>query len=392
MALVIKDLMCYFSQVAVTLGVLLVSPLVKRHLYQIFLFAHQAAAISFVVALWFHVDAEDIQSRTILFVGTVSYVSIWILQTLRALYINLSRYPRPHGSVGLWRILRISRIQKGNYEQGVYTLSVSVARTSSIRPGSYVYVRFCTWHHASWIQSHPCMVVWRQDHRDPCRDSHIDLAIRTGSDPALTCKGWTEALLKGCSEEERKRIKSGHDFYPDLNVWFGGPYGRTYDSGSSNLGDHDHVLLIAQGMGIYALMPLMDDLVERSKRRTISTRRIKLAWDLKGIAGTYIKPHLRRLIKECNDHIMITASSAETPAQTRDAFREIGTIPFINVHMHCKECGLPQDAKDGIRMELSLEDMDGRDQIREEARSQQKKVAVVGEFYRVSQLFDCCKR
>lgn len=376
----INLLIRYLSQVAVTLVVLLISPLLKRHLYQIFLFAHQAAATSSVIALWFHVDLKDIQSRTILFAGTVSYTSIWMLQILRAFYINVSRDRRPRGSYGLCRNLKVSRIQKGNYEQGVYTLSVSVARNSSIRPGSYVYVRFCTWHRVSWIRSHPCMVVWREDHQNPCRDSHIDLAVRTGSDPAVkTHSGWTEALLRGCTEEERKRITSGQDFFPDLKVWFGGPYGKTYDSGSNDLGNYDHVLFMAQGMGIYALMPLMNDLVERSKRRTISTRRVKLAWDLKGIAGTYIKPHLRRLIKECNEHIMITASSAETPAETRDAFNEIGTVPFINVHMHCKECGLPNEAKDGIRMELSLEDMDGRDYIRQEARSQQKKIAVVGE-------------
>jgi hypothetical protein len=160
------------------------------------------------------------------------------------------------------------------------------------------------------MQRHPYMVVWRDDFPE----ESIVYILLDGH------KGWTKALIKGLlgdtvrkrsKEESEKQIFEGinlkeaevdrNESKDDINVekirvWFSGSYGRTFDSGSHDLCNYDNVLLVAEGMGILAHLPLVKRLMDRSKSTVVRTNRVKLVWDTKGIYPVQIRSWLNQLL------------------------------------------------------------------------------------------------
>jgi hypothetical protein len=135
-------------------------------------------------------------------------------------------------------------------------------------------------------------------------------------------KGWTKSLIKGLLKDYVRRMskeESGKHMIEGINVneakveksaqkvdidvgrlrvWFSGSYGKTFDSGSHDLCNHDSVLLLAEGMGILAHLPLMKRLVDRSKSTIVRTGRIKLVWDTRGIYPVQIRRWLNELLAD----------------------------------------------------------------------------------------------
>lgn len=298
-------------QAIAALATLLLSPLFKRHLYELFLHLHQVATIALVVALWIHTKTEETQSRALLLAGTVLYITLWLLQIVRALYINIGINWRTGCSSLRWNHITLFR-----YEGGVWILPIHLARTRSIRPGKYVFLTFCVWRHVSLLQRHPYMVVWQDD----LPEESVVYILLEGH------KGWTKALIKGllgdfvrkmAKEESEKHVIEGINVNEakvdksvkkvdidvgKLRVWFNGSYGRTFDSGSHDLCNHDNVLLLAEGTGILAHLPLMKRLVDRSKSTIVRTDRVKLVWDTRGIYPVQIGSWLNQLLGDKDLH------------------------------------------------------------------------------------------
>lgn len=154
------------------------------------------------------------------------------------------------------------------------------------------------------------MVVWRDDFAE----ESVVYILLDGH------KGWTKALIKGLlgdtvkktSKEECEQQRIGatnlneaevdqNGLKDDINVnkirvWFSGSYGRTFDSGSHDLCNYDNVLLVAEGMGILAHLPLVKRVVDRSKSTIVRTNRVKLVWDTKGIYPVQIRSWLNQLL------------------------------------------------------------------------------------------------
>jgi hypothetical protein len=62
-------------QAITLLATLLIFPLARRRIYELFLYVHQVATITLVVALWMHIDAKKSGSRTCLVAGLGLYLS-----------------------------------------------------------------------------------------------------------------------------------------------------------------------------------------------------------------------------------------------------------------------------------------------------------------------------
>lgn len=205
------------------------------------------------------------------------------------------------------------------------------------------------------------MVAWREENADQSGNSRIDFAMR---------------IRKGCKifacAKTPDKSDSREDFIPSMKVWIGGPYGRTYESGSSDLSTFDHVLLIAQGMGVFALLPLMNNLAERSKTETMRTRRIRLVWDVSGVPMNQdVRDHLHKLMEDCDKRIRAVSS-----LESLDA---IETVPFLSTYIHSED--IPPTAKNGHRGRINF--LAGgviAAQYINEEKGVSKKIAVVGKF------------
>jgi predicted ferric reductase len=130
-------------------------------------------------------------------------------------------------------------------------INVTVPRAWKVRAGQYVYLWFPTAGFWSPFQSHPFMVTWWEE---------VPAGLLVWF-LVESREGFTRKLLRYTSF--------------NLMTFLGGPYGHCYDFGS-----YGTVLMFASGIGIAGHMPYLKTLVERYKRREVSTRRIMLIWQL----------------------------------------------------------------------------------------------------------------
>jgi hypothetical protein len=164
----------------------------------------------------------------------------------------------------------------------------------------------------------------------------------------------------------------------NLKVWLSGPYGRSYESGSCDLSDYDHVLLLAQDLGIASLLPLMRNLVEKWNSSVIRTRRVKLVWDTKGI-------YLNQIMKWVNDLLAQEMVSEYERVPSNDKTNSTPRhVEFLEICMHGLKDQFPDhgalERYKRSRLSWSEEQIDVEKYIRDEAGGRAKKVAVVGKI------------
>jgi len=348
------------------------------------------ATITLVVALWMHVDAKKSGSRAFLVAGLGLYLSTWLFQLGRALYINigirentkrnndLSKTGDMNNtySGSLFSRVRINYLDKIAFDKNFWILRIRLARNTRIQPGAYVFLTLWTFSHASVLQRHPYVVIWREDHN--LGQSNIYLVIKSQ-------KGWSKTYLGSLLKRQKREIEArdagentrgGHIDMGNMKVWLSGPYGRSYETGSCDLSDYDHVLLLAQDLGISSLLPLMKNLVDRWNSSVIRTRRVKLVWDTKGI-------YLNQVMKWVNDLLAqeIISEYERVPSNDRSGSAP-RHVPFLEICMHVPKIQLPNDSKSerykNSRLSWSGEPIAVENYIQEEAEGRPKKVAVVG--------------
>lgn len=377
-------------QAIASLATLLISPLARRRIYELFLYVHQVATITLVVALWMHIDAKKSGSRAFLVAGLGLYLSTWLFQFGRALYINIGVRKNTKRNNDLSKSgdlddthigsfssrLRINYLDKIAFDENFWVLRIRLAQNTSIQPGAYVFLTLWTFSHASILQRHPYVVIWREDPYPG--QSNIYLLIKSQN-------GWSKRYFGSLSKRQKKEIEAksagentrgGHIEMKNMKVWLSGPYGRSYESGSCDLSNYDHVLLLAQDLGISSLLPLMRNLVEKWNSSVIRTRRVKLVWDTKGI-------YLNQVMKWVNDLLAqdIISEYERVPSNDKSGSAP-RHVPFLEICMHVPKRDLPNDSKSdkykNSRLSWSGQPIAVENYIQEEAEGRPKKVAVVG--------------
>lgn len=228
-----------------SLVTLSLSFLLKRHVYELFLYLHRAVTIILVVALWQHVNAQQNLSRILLITAFGTFLVSTTSQSARQIYKNSSwdRYRA--------RFVRISEIRR--YDESVI-VELKLSRPWKIQPGEYLYLSLLTRKYLSFLQRHPFVITWWESEHDKEQTQIIYIMI----DPQ---RGWT------------KTMHTYSSVFKDKIAWLDGPFGHSYQ-----LEEYGTVILFASGNGIFAQLPLLKGLVERSKFAAVKTRRIKLVW------------------------------------------------------------------------------------------------------------------
>jgi NAD(P)H-flavin reductase len=225
---------------------------------------HRAAAIALVAMLWVHIKPSQHLSWALLIAGTSFYVAMFVMQLVRQLLVSTGKR------------LSIGRIEQVESDGESHMLEIKTARTLTIRPGTYVILTVLDWRYASFMQRHPLMVAW-YDNRDD--ESKIYLIVKAQ-------RGWTNRI--------NHRLK-------DRKVWLDGPYGKPYDSGSSDLSEYDTVLLIAEESGILAHLLTLKTLAERLEYGSTKTQRIVLIFKTNDTYHNCMKKWFDELLTETDD-------------------------------------------------------------------------------------------
>lgn len=246
-------------------------PLVRRFAYEIFLYAHRACSIAMVAALWVHLATRQSFSRFLLRVAMYTLAGTSALRCMDQTLINVGFR---HWKIHTTRLTGIT--ESGD----TAILRLQLARPCAIRPGQYIYLTILTSRLGSLFQRHPFTVAWWDTTQTERYPSTIYIVIEPRH-------GWTKALLERLSDvvpslspehnpsdQTTESARAELEFKCCQGVWIDGPYGVTPD-----LAQFDTFVLFASHGGIFAQLPLVKCLAEKSKTNALAIRKIVLAWE-----------------------------------------------------------------------------------------------------------------
>ncbi|KAF2741743.1 hypothetical protein M011DRAFT_530343 [Sporormia fimetaria CBS 119925] len=212
---------------------------VRHYIYEIFLKAHFAVALSLLAMIWIH--ARHAKGPTIIALSVST--SLWLIQNLACLAQLIYRNAGGRGPQEMTVI-------KYSSDSGLEALEITVPlkRRWAVKPGQYIYLTVpkLAPREGSFVQSHPYVIAWAEG-------SNIILLVQK-------CRGFTRSLFSSSDQ---------------LSCRIDGPYGRI-----RSLDSYDKVCLIASGIGIAAHLLTLKHLLQAHYKQTCRVRRLTLVWFL----------------------------------------------------------------------------------------------------------------
>lgn len=229
-------------------SLLLVLPILKWDLYEIFAKTHRGIALFLLYAIWRHTkNIGNCKWYTIACIAL--FAATLLLQTARIIYRNvvfgrksvqLTIIPAQNSLIAELTLPRPWKFQAG--ERINLTVPLGLL---------------------SLFQTHPFVITWWEDHAGGNGGS-IFLLIRPRS-------GFTKKL--------ETHVEPGKQY----SALIDGPYGPSpirLLGFPSQIGDYGHIFMAATGVGIAAQIPYIKELIEGRKRGQVRTQRIVLVWQL----------------------------------------------------------------------------------------------------------------
>ncbi|PWY96035.1 FAD-binding domain protein [Aspergillus sclerotioniger CBS 115572] len=228
--------------------VLLLFPLVKRRVYEIFLKIHQGCAIFTLYSIWRHVNAS--YTRYWVYLLTATFTTTAILQVSRIIFRNISRGKKS------------TRFVTQSCGDGMIRVTLLLPRPWTIRAGERVNINIPGLGFRYTFQSHPFSIAWWEEDTSG-RVQSISLLIRARS-------GFTRKLIDYSTSSIQQR------------AWIDGPFGPSSVSsiGPLGVGDYSHVFMVTTGIGIAAQLPYIKELLSETRKGRTRTRKISLVWQL----------------------------------------------------------------------------------------------------------------
>lgn len=225
---------------------LLLLPLVRRRVYEVFLRTHQGCAIFTLYSIWRHVHTS--YTKYWVYLLAIIFMTTATLQVSRMLFRNIS---------GRQKTTRCVSELCGN---DIVRITVLLPRPWVVRAGESISLNIPGLGFRYIFQSHPFSIAW-WDEDTVGRIHSISLLIRARS-------GFTKKLIKYSPMERR--------------AWIDGPFGPSNVSSIGPLGveDYSHVFMVTTGIGIAAQLPYIKQLLAQTYKGRTRTRKISLVWQL----------------------------------------------------------------------------------------------------------------
>ena len=255
----------YRNKALASIGILALS-LAKRFIYELFVSAHLAAAVTLVVSLWLHVRNHPSK-----FYVLAAFCCAVLTSAIRVVQITYKNFRfSEHPSTNYPTVMSTS-VEVRDHPGHLIKCSITLVKRWKIFPGQYMYLRVPGLDSTSWFQSHPFTVIDSTQGKSEYKQQMI----------VCPQSGWS------------RRIKSAVHSKPLLAV-LEGPYGDSRD-----FSEYGTVMMIATGQGIFAFIPHIKRLIDGLETMPIKTRMVKVYWQLDwdiemSWATTWLRDFLKR--------------------------------------------------------------------------------------------------
>ncbi|KAJ5417423.1 uncharacterized protein N7487_000973 [Penicillium crustosum] len=291
------------TQSASMLLALMILPLVKKRVYEVFLRTHQACALVMIYTIWRHTHSFHANSwfYTIIYISTLTVTGI--VQLARILFRNVAL---GKGSV------QLTLQRNGDTAQ----LTIELPRAWKVRAGERLMLGVPCVGLVYLFQAHPFTIAWWEENQID-QTMLVSLLLRPRS-------GFTRRLLERLEVNQKCR------------AWVDGPFGpcSVHPLGiSSDVGDYGHLLLVATGIGIATQLPYIKEILDGHRLARVRTQRISLVWQLDR-PGDWESAHewLQKLVAQDDGYLLhVTVYDTMKPPHINDPKR-LGHHGLIEVY------------------------------------------------------------
>lgn len=241
----------------------------RRYWYEIFLIVHILVAAALLPLLWYHVAIWDGAYDPFLW----ACIAIWAFDRLaRFVRLNVLSYNAFKGQNAVATLT-------GN-EHGLIRLTVNTPFKISPKAGQYFFlynpISLTPW------ENHPfTLASWEQE--EGSTKLHFLIAVQSGA---------TRRLRRKLKEDQPTPMK----------VLLEGPYGH-----SEPVERYEHVMFIAGGSGVTAVLPYIQRL-----KTNLLTRSVTVIWSVKNNA--YASDVLSTELANCGAEVFVHVTEEEQPA------------------------------------------------------------------------------
>ncbi|KAB8226968.1 ferric reductase family protein [Aspergillus alliaceus] len=230
---------------------LLLLPMVKRRVYELFLATHLTCAVLGLISIWQHLRSMHNMSRKYLLACICMFSITGAFQVARILYRN--------------KVLgkKTVRLVMKPYTEEIVQAVLYLPRPWVVRAGERISLGIPSLGLFYLFQSHPFAITWWEDNGEGEANS-IFLMFRART-------GFTRKVLK--------YMEPDREYW----AWIDGPFGPSpvhHYGLSREVGDYGHILMITTGIGIAAQLPYIKELLHRRRNARIITQKITLVWQL----------------------------------------------------------------------------------------------------------------
>lgn len=270
-------------QSAAALAGLSLFPLVRRYAYEMFLWIHRSLTATAILALWIHLPFQTKTARLLIIASGSLSAGGLIYRLMHQAYGNmrLSLYSGRRCTVKL----QMTRVRKVEYYGTSLILELALARPWTVRPNQHVHLTVLTFRWLSLLQRHPFTIAWWSE-SEHCTAEGEERRMRVYLMVAPQ-RGWT------------RRIMSRPLHLKGRTAWLGGPFGAPCD-----LSEYGTVLLFASGDGMFAMLPVIKEVIQRAKHCEVKARRIQVVWYTNKYHGK-LREWLESMLKDEN-HDMVS--------------------------------------------------------------------------------------
>ncbi|BAE64514.1 unnamed protein product [Aspergillus oryzae RIB40] len=256
---------------------LLILPMVKRRVYEVFFITHLVCAVIALVAIWRHIDSSHSQSRRYILASLCGLTATGALQLLRLIYRNVA--------VGRKSVRIVAR----PYSEDIVQAVLYIPRPWKVRAGERINLGVPFLGLFYLFQAHPFTIAWWEEDYEGNADS-ISLMFRART-------GFTRKVLD-CLEPDR-----------EYWAWIDGPFGPSspQNFGSSReIADFGHILMVTTGIGIAAQLPYIKELLRKYRNASVNTQTISLVWQLDRTGDwESARDWLQQLVKEDDGYVAV---------------------------------------------------------------------------------------
>ena len=229
---------------------LLVLPIVKRRVYEIFLITHLACAFSALCMMWRHIPQER-KARKYVLICLGTFSATGALQLLRIFFRNFIL-----GAETMRMTIQL-------HAEDMVCAKLHGPRPWTVSAGERVTLGVPFVGLFYLFQAHPFSISWWETSLSGKADI-IFLLFRARN---------------GFSRKVWKSLEPGREYW----AWVDGPFGpaTVHQFGTTQeTGDYGHILMITTSIGIAAQLPYIKELVQIHREAGVRTQRIFLVWQL----------------------------------------------------------------------------------------------------------------